>query len=131
MIKILFICFANVGRSQMAEAFYNHHTKSKDAFSAGTDPGAALRYQKLPDEICKIMEEEDIDISRQKVKLINQDMIKNAEQIFVLCKKEFCPDFLLKSDKAIYWKIEDPYQMSIDNMRKVRDEIKSKVLSVV
>lgn len=37
MKKILFICQANVGRSQMAEAFYNHHTRSSAAMSAAVE----------------------------------------------------------------------------------------------
>ena len=131
MTKILFICSGNVGRSQMAEAFYNNLTKSKNAFSAGTNPNTPTKYPKIPDEIFQIMKEENIDVSHQKVKLINRHFVDEAERIFVMCKKDLCPDFLTKSDKVIYWKIEDPYQMSIDDMRKIRDQIKVKVQSIL
>ena len=40
-MKVLFICKANVGRSQMAEAIFNNFTMGKaSAISAGVDPGS-------------------------------------------------------------------------------------------
>ena len=77
------------------------------------------------------MSEESIDVSHKKVKLLNKHFVDEAEQIFVMCKKDLCPDFLTKSNKVIYWEIEDPYQMSIDDMRKIRDQIKVKVKSII
>ena len=35
-MKILFVCEGNMMRSQMAEAFYNELTGTRDAISAGT-----------------------------------------------------------------------------------------------
>ena len=131
MTKILFVCSGNVGRSQIAEAFYNYFTNSKNAFSAGIDPNTPIKYPKMPDEICQIMSEENIDVGNQKVKLIDKHFVNEAEKIFVMCKKEYCPDFLINSDKVTYWKIEDPYKMSIDNMKKIRDQIKVKVKSII
>lgn len=69
--KILFVCYGNVGRSQMAEAYYNHFTKSTKVISAGTDPTTSARYSKPSLEIIKVMKEEGIDISKNKVKMIN------------------------------------------------------------
>ena len=105
MTKILFVCSGNVGRSQMAEAYYNHFTKSNDAYSAGTNPKTPQLYPKMPDEICQIMAEEGIDVSNQKVKTIEEHFVEEAERIFVMCEKECCPNFLvnsrIKSGKSI------------------------------
>jgi len=130
MGKVLFVCHGNVGRSQMAEGFYNSMTQTKDAFSAGTDPLTPLKYSQLPETICRIMQEEGIDVSRQKVKLLTEEMVDAAENIVVLCKREQCPDFLLSTHKAIFWNIEDPYRMNIDDMRVIRDQIKMKVAAL-
>ncbi len=111
----------------MAEGFYNAMTQTKDASSAGTDPQTPLKYPQLPETICQIMQEKGIDVSEQKVKLITNEMIDSAERIVVLCKREQCPDFVLHSPKTIFWNIDDPYQMSIDEMRVIRDQIKVKV----
>ena len=46
-MKVLFVCRGNVGRSQMAEAYYNFFTKSNMATSAGTDPTTPARYSSI------------------------------------------------------------------------------------
>ena len=131
MSKTLFICLGNVDRSQMAEAFYNHFTRSSDASSAGLIQKTPKLYPRLPDDICNVMAEQGIDVSNQKVKTVNEDMVNAAERIFVMCEKEHCPDYLLKSSKAVFWQVEDPYKKSFDELRSIRDEIKAKVKSVI
>lgn len=39
--------------------------------------------------------------------------------------------FLLDSGKVTFWPIEDPYETSVDNFRKIRDLIKSKIKSII
>ena len=131
MVRILFVCSGNVGRSQMAEAFYNYFTKSKDAFSAGVDPNTPAKYPRIPESICSIMFEENINICQHKVKLIKKCFLDAADQVFVLCEKELCPDFLIKSNKVTFLKIRDPYKMKLDDMRRIRDEIKENVLLII
>lgn len=131
VVKILFVCLGNVARSQMAEAFYNYYTNSKDACSAGTDPTTPKKYPKIPDIICQAMLEEGIDISHNKVKTVNKRFVEEADRIYVMCKKEECPDFLLESTNVTYWDVDDPYLNGYADLRKIRDEIKTKVLSVI
>ena len=131
MKKVLFVCYGNVGRSQMAEAYYNHFTKSNQAISAGTDPTTPARYAKPSLEVIKAMKEDGIDISGNKVKTITADMVKNSEKIYVLCKQELCPSFLLAFNNVIFWNIRDPYKIDINGTRVIRDEIKRYVLSVL
>lgn len=115
----------------MAEGYYNHLTQTNEASSAGVDPKTPAKYPQLPDYICAIMEEEGIDISHQLVKLITDEMVKGAEKIYVMCSREACPDFLVHSDKVTYWPIEDPYQMDTDGLRKIRNQIKERVESIL
>jgi arsenate reductase len=132
MKKILFVCSGNVARSQMAEAFYNHLTNSKEAYSAGTNKDTPRLYPKIPEMICQVMQEKGIDVSNQKVKTITELFVEEAEQIFVMCNTRFWPNYLLNtSDKTKYWEIEDPYHMGINNIRKIRDHIERKVKSYV
>ena len=129
--KILFVCHGNVGRSQMAEAFYNHFTQTNDAWSAGVDPTTPRRYPYPAKEIIQVMQEENIDVSKRKVKVITKEMVENSDKIFVMCKKEDCPDFLLSHDRVTFWNIKDPYKAGLKATRKVRDNIKGKVLSII
>lgn len=131
MTKILFICRGNIGRSQMGEAFYNYFTKTNDAFSAGTSSSTPKSFSKIPKEIVEIMEEEDIDITNHKVKTVTKKMVSEADKVFVMCKKGYCPDFLLNSEKVTFWEIEDPYKKNIEDMKKIRNKIKDRVLSII
>lgn len=131
MKKILFVCWGNVGRSQMAQAYYNHHTNSNNAFSAGTDPTSPIKYPQMSKVFCDLMLEENIDMTNHYVKLIKPEYICEADKIFVLCEKKYCPHYLLKSKKVIFWKVDDPEFMTPENMRKIRNQIKAHVLSII
>lgn len=127
MKEILFVCSGNVGRSQMAEGYYNYLTQTHDATSAGVDPNTPAKYPQLPNYICEIMAEEGIDVSHQHVKLITEHMIREAQEVFAMCPRESCPDYLAQSDKVTYWQIEDPFETDNDNSRKIRNQIKEKI----
>ena len=131
MKKILFVCHGNVGRSQIAETYYNYFTHSKNASSAGTDPTTPARYACPNKEVVEVMKEEGIDVSQNKVKTITKERVDKSDNIFVLCDKELCPDFLLNSKKDVFWEIEDSYKKSIEETRRIRDSIKSKILSII
>lgn len=130
-MKVLFVCQGNVARSQMAEAYYNHFTNTNDAKSAGVSESAPKKYPCLVDEVIQVMQEEGIDVSGKKVKKVTEEMADASDKIFVMCGKEECPEFLINSGKVIFWEVEDPYQMSIDGFRKIRDLIKQKVQSII
>lgn len=127
-MKILFICHANVGRSQMAEAFYNFHTGTSDASSAGIED-VRKKYQYRPaTEIIETMREKGIDISQQRITLCTSEMVQRYDQIVVLCDKQLCPAFLRTGEHVIFKKVHDPYQADKSTIRVVRDQIESIVL---
>ena len=130
-MSILFICDGNIGRSQIAQAYYNFLTNSKDATSAGVDITSPSRYDHPTKEIITVMNEEKIDLSKNKVKTVNKDMVNLADNIYILCKKNKCPEFLLESKKITCWNIKDPFNEDINETRKVRDIIKEKVKEIL
>ena len=131
MEKILFICLGNIARSQMAEAYHNHFTKSDSASSAGISDFTPVKYGHPLKEVVQVMREEDIDVAQKKVKTVTEEMVKKSDRVFVMCKKEECPGFLLDYNKVTFWDVGDPFQTDLDNFRKIRDKIKAKVLSIL
>ena len=127
MKNVLFICETNVGRSQMAEGFYNHFTKSKNAISAGIY-NKVKKYNDRPDKkITKVMLEEGIDISKQKVKQLSKRMLKDVSRIIIMCEKEICPKFLLLCKKPLIFNtIPDPYMSDFDTTRRIRNKVKTR-----
>jgi len=126
---ILFVCEGNVCRSQMAEAFYNQ--RSNGAMSAGTDPKTPAKYPNMLDPVVSVMAQEGIDISSHKVKTVDEQMVRNADRIIVMCNRKFCPDFVLGSSKVEFWEIEDPFDKDLDFMEKTKDIVKENVLSLI
>ena len=120
---ILFVCVENAGRSQMAEGFFNRYApKSYRAVSAGTKPAGQINPL-----AARAMKELGIDISRQKSKIITDDMIRNsAKAVNMGCMdKSDCP--LLFLNNPIDWGIEDPKGKPIEKVREIRDEIERRV----
>lgn len=120
---ILFVCVENAGRSQMAEGFFNRYApKGYRAVSAGTRPAGQINPL-----VVQTMNEVGIDISRQKSKIITDDMIKSsARGVNMGCMdRSDCP--LLFLNNPVDWGVEDPKGKSIEKVRKIRDEIQRRV----
>jgi len=127
MTKVLFVCVENAGRSQMAEAFFKKYAgDSFDVTSAGTIPSSQLNPI-----VVQVMNEVGIDLMQQSPKLLSDNMIDDsAKTINMGCMdKESCPALFVKD--VLDWNIEDPKGKSIDEVREIRDEIKSKVLQFI
>ena len=133
-MKVLFVCKANVGRSQIAEAFFNKFSKKNKAVSSGSHAvdypsriGKKLTKHAL--DIVGIMKEEGINLSQKSPKQLTKKMADEADKIIVL-HVEKLPDFV-DMKKVIRWDIQDLYRMTPEDQRKLRDQIKKKVLELV
>lgn len=125
MKKVLFVCVENACRSQMAEAFFNKLASGKAiAMSAGTKPSNMVNPKAID-----VMKDVGIDMSKQKPKLLIQEMIQKADKLITMgCEVDFCPAPYLKTED---WNIEDPSGKSIENFREVRDKIRQKVEKLI
>lgn len=120
---ILFVCVENAGRSQMAEGFFNKYAPpGYRAVSAGTKPVAQINPI-----AAQAMLEVGVNISKQKSKIITDDMIRNSvKAINMGCMdRSDCP--LLFLNNPVDWAMEDPKGKSIEKVRQIRDEIEKRV----
>lgn len=125
--NILFVCVENAGRSQMAEAFFKKYAPKKfNVISAGTTPSSQLNPLSV-----KVMNEIGIDLNDQQPKLLSNNMIESSfKTINMGCMdKESCPSLFIK--EVLDWNISHPNEKSIDEVRKIRDQIKTKVMSLI
>jgi arsenate reductase len=126
-LKILFVCVENAGRSQMAEAFAKYYGLGKmESASAGTIPAKEVNPM-----VVQAMREKDINISTNKPKLLDTQMLQEADVVVVMgCGAQgFCPAPLLK--KVIDWELEDPKGKSLEKVRQIREEIERKVENLI
>jgi len=124
MKTILFVCVHNSGRSQMAEAFFNQLAKGKaQALSAGTQPA-----DKVNPLVVEAMKEIGIDISGNEPKALTIEMVEKADRMITMgCGAEagaVCPASFIETED---WALEDPKGKSLEQVRKIREEIKKRV----
>ena len=126
MKTVLFVCVGNSGRSQMAEAFFNHRAGGKvQAFSAGTNPASSV-----DPAVVELMKEVGMDISDKHPKLLTMEMLGQADKVITMgCGVEkVCPATFTETED---WGLEDPKGKPLEEVRKIRDEIKLKVIKLV
>jgi arsenate reductase len=124
--KVLFVCTHNSARSQMAEglmnAFYGDHYI---AFSAGTHPSAVNPYS------IKVMDEIDIDISKQRSKSMGEFSGIKFDYVVTVCDnaREECAYFP-GAKKHMHSSFDNPSEFTgtekqiLAGFRRVRDEIR-------
>ena len=125
--NILFVCVENAGRSQMAEAFFKKYAPKKfNVISAGTIPSSQLNPI-----VVQVMKEIGIELDEQSPKLLSSAMIEDSlKTVNMGCMdKESCPSLFVKD--VLDWNISDPKEKTIDEVRKIRDQIKSEVLTLI
>jgi arsenate reductase len=122
MKTVLFVCVGNAGRSQMAEAFFNRLANGRArAISAGTKPAGAVDAQTI-----EVMREVGIDISKAKPKALTMEILDQADRVVTMgCGAEgVCPASFVETED---WQLEDPKGKPIEEVRRIRDEIRAGV----
>ena len=125
--SILFVCVENAGRSQMAEAFFRKFASSRFVVSsAGTAPSSRLNPV-----VIQVMGEVGIDMTKQMPKLLSDSMIMDSFKVVNMgcMDKESCPALFVKN--VIDWNVDDPKEKSLDEVRMIRDSVKSQVMDLV
>ncbi|MGA3404279.1 MAG: arsenate reductase ArsC [Candidatus Bathyarchaeia archaeon] len=128
MKRALFVCVENAGRSQMAEAIARAY--GVDASSAGTIPASAVNST-----VVEAMKERGFNLASNKPKMLTNQMIEEADYVVTMgCRVEdVCPKPLIvkMEKKLVDWHIDDPKGKPIEEVRKIRSEIESKVLELL
>ena len=143
--KVLFVCNANVVRSQMAQAFYNHFTKTQNADSAGVnaekypiakiptvaDFDAHLAAKDLdPLAVIDLMREKGIEVGASQRTQLTKDMLRDYDLVVNIANRNQTPDWL-KGDNVVWWKIEDPHAESRELAELACDEIEKRVKKLI
>ena len=123
--EILFLCVHNAGRSQMAAAFARAIGGSAIVVrSAGSDPAEALNPA-----VAQVMREKDIDLSGEQPHRLSQEMGWGADVIVTMGCGDTCP--IYPGKRYLDWELADPAGRSIDEVRRIRDEIERRVQGLI
>jgi len=128
MKTVLFVCIHNSGRSQMAEVFFNKMAEGKAlALSAGTKPASEVNPV-----VVEAMKEVGVDIANNKPKMLTMDLVMQANRMITMgCGDDaegVCPASFIETED---WALEDPKGKSLEQVRKIRNDIKERVNKLV
>ena len=125
MKTIVFACVHNAGRSQIAAAFLNRLADGKArAVSAGTNPG-----QRVHPEVVEVMKEAGVDLSDAVPQKLTTELVSGADMLITMGCGDECP--LIPGLTRDDWPLEDPKGRSLDEVRRIRDEIRRRVIELL
>lgn len=118
---VLFVCVHNAGRSQMAAGYLRAiGGESVRVLSGGSEPGGAVNPVAVA-----AMAEEGIDISGQVPSVLEAEEVRSSDVVITMGCGDACPVF--PGTRYEDWELADPAGLSLDELRPIRDEIRSRV----
>ena len=123
--SVLFVCIHNAGRSQMAAGFLSALSGGAiEVRSGGSEPGDQINPVAVA-----AMAEEGIDISQGVPQLMTTEQVRDSDVVITMGCGDVCPIFPGKRYED--WELADPAGKGIDDVRPIRDDIKSRVEKLI
>src|SRR6266496_3915498 len=139
-MKVLFVCYANVGRSQVAEACFKTLSQH-ECDSAGIAVNERIAAMKLASKKFKdypnqssvqyIRREFGVDIGEKERQQLVPEMIDTADLVIVIAEKERWPGYLKEGAKVVFWDIPDPAGQADDFAYDIYREVQRRVEQLV
>ncbi len=124
--KVLFLCRENACRSQMAGAFAQHLAADRlDVSTGGSQPA-----EKINPDTVTVMAEKKIDLAFRKPQGIEAALAGvPADAVVTMGCGEECP--AAPGALRENWDLPDPSGQPLETLRRVRDEIESRVKQLI
>ena len=122
---VLFVCVHNAGRSQMAAGWLQHLAGDRiEVRSAGSEPADAINPVAIA-----AMAEAGIDIAGNAPKVLTVDAVRESDVVITMGCGDACPVFPGKRYED--WELEDPAGKDLDTVRRIRDDIRTRVAALL
>ena len=126
MVRVIFACVHNAGRSQMAAAFFSQMADPQraEAVSAGTEPG-----EHVHPEVVHVMREVGVDLGTKRPQRLTDDLARSASLLITMGCGDACPYVpgLERDD----WPLADPKGQPVGEVRRIRDDIRDRVSALL
>ncbi|MEH2111108.1 arsenate reductase, glutathione/glutaredoxin type [Nostoc sp.] len=127
MKKVMFVCKHNSRRSQMAEGFTRILGEGKVAVAS-----SGLAGSEVDPVTVEVMAEIGIDISNQTSKPLSDFNANDYNAVISLCGCGVnLPEEWVLREVFEDWQLDDPAGQSIETFRRVRDEVKERVVKLI
>jgi arsenate reductase (thioredoxin) len=125
MARVLFVCVQNAGRSQMSRALFERAAGGRhEADSAGTRPA-----DRVHPEVVEAMAELGTDVSGRTPRRLDDGLARWADVVVTMGCGDECP--YVPGKRYVDWELEDPHGRSLDDVRRIRDDIAARVETLV
>ena len=123
--RVLFVCVHNAGRSQMAAALTELHSRGRiEVVSAGSEPADQVNPVAVA-----AMAELGIDLMGRRPKLLSNEAVRAADVVVTMGCGDACPVYPGK--RYLDWELEDPAGKDLETVRRIRNDINLRVLDLV
>jgi protein-tyrosine-phosphatase len=121
MAHVLFVCLHNAGRSQMSQALFERAAEGlHSAASAGTAPA-----EQVHPEVVEAMRELGVDLADRVPQLLSRELAERADVVVTMGCGDACP--YIPGKRYLDWELADPRGRPLDEVRRIRDEIATRV----
>jgi len=121
----LFVCVHNAGRSQMAAGLLSAMSGGAvEVRSAGSMPAGQINPAAVD-----AMLELGVDIRAARPKVLTTQAVQASDVVITMGCGDACPIFPGKRYED--WKLDDPAGQGIESVRRIRDEIRARVLTLL
>jgi arsenate reductase len=123
--EVLFVCVHNAGRSQMAAGLVKLRSQGRiHVRSAGSDPG-----DEINPAVIEAMTELGVDMSEEFPKPLTDEVVRAADVVITMGCGDACP--IYPGKKYEDWELDDPAGQEIETVRRIRDELDMRVLTLI
>jgi protein-tyrosine-phosphatase len=123
--EVLFVCVHNAGRSQMAAGLVKLRSDGRiHVRSAGSAPG-----ERINPAVVEVMGELGVDLSEEFPKPLTDEVVRAADVVITMGCGDACPIYPGKRYED--WQLDDPAEQDVAAVRRIRDEIDTRVRRLV
>jgi arsenate reductase len=122
---VLFVCVHNAGRSQMAAGWLAELARDRiEVRSAGSEPASQVNPVAVD-----AMSEVGVDITAGQPKILTADAVRDSDVVITMGCGDTCP--VIPGKRYEDWPVADPAGQDIDAVRRIRDEIRDRVQTLI
>ncbi len=139
-MKVLFVCRANIGRSQVAQVLFNQlssHESSgagmavDEITAKGNWPSKKLKDVPNHRSVEYIKREFGVDISDRERRQLTPQMMDEADMVVIINEKANWPDYVTEGGKVVFWDIQDAAGQADEAALQIFGQVRRKVEGLV
>ena len=139
-MKVLFVCQANIGRSQVAQTYFDQ-LSSHESSGAGMAVDEITANGNWPSKKIKdvpnqrsaeyIKREFGVDIADRERRQLTPQLMDEADMVIVINEKTSWPDYVTEGGKVVFWDIQDGLGRGDEAINQIFRQVRQKVEALV